>query len=401
MLNLRRPTSLLLILSTLGLSGCHTTHAQSAPSPASAAPLSPSNTSDPGPAQQSQTATTSKHPPRDSSLSLYHNPTYGISFRYPRNYSLVEDADAAESTQDTEDASNLGASTLITQHQLEAEQPGAILVASVLIPDDAYPNTTFVHGHLQFAVNPHVTEPTCRSFAAPADSAWYGATGAAIVQSTVFHWRETTTTNDDLTYTNRNYSGFVNGACYEFFLELAATSASGYNHPISQADVMKILRPLEKIVSSFQVRAAPAPLAHPAPLNPPVSPAALVYPAPPPQKELPLVHSFTVAPLRDPSFNGVYRLSWNVSGARENETFFSVNCSSSVAVYRLTGPDSPKAGFPCGIFTPAASTSGFLDLQFDNRSSSDVPVTFTLFVYSLGYGTRSLCIPRAHSPVSN
>src|SRR5260370_6157379 len=123
-----------LVLGTIWLSGCDDSHARSAPARPSSA------------SAQGTAPSAAKHPPRDSVLATYNNPTYGVSFRYPRNYLLEEEIEPDDS------------STLSTQQELEAEQPGSVLVASVVVPDDAYPNTTFVSGHLQFAANYSVSE---------------------------------------------------------------------------------------------------------------------------------------------------------------------------------------------------------------------------------------------------
>jgi hypothetical protein len=246
MLHWKRSIGFVLVLSTISFSGCRSSHANPAPSHAVSAAISAGKTFDARSVQQSRTPATPKHPPRDSALSVYNNPAYGVSFRYPRNYSLEEDdLDAG--------------SALKTQQQLQAEQPGSILIATIEIPDDAYPNTTFVAGHLQFAVNPQATAETCRSFVAPPDSDWPGATDETIIQGIPFHWRDRGAITSDAVFASRDYAGFSNGTCYEFFLRVAATPAANSAVPIAPADLSKILRPLEKTVSSLQLHPAPAP----------------------------------------------------------------------------------------------------------------------------------------------
>jgi hypothetical protein len=160
----RRSSSLLLILGVVWLSGCHSTRAQGAPSQSLATKPEP------------VPVPVAKHVPRDSAVSVYNNPTYGISFRYPRNYSLDEALDSEEPT------------ILQAQQELAIQQPGATLVALVAIPADAYPNTNFRSGTLQFAVNPAVTPEVCRSFAVPLDGAYrFGTTS---IQGVNFLWRQ-------------------------------------------------------------------------------------------------------------------------------------------------------------------------------------------------------------------
>jgi hypothetical protein len=248
----QRPILYLLLLSTAFLPGCNTTRARSAPARSSIVK------------SQTPTPPVSKHPPRDSAFALYHNPAYGVSFRYPRNYaldSLGEDADAVAESP-----------TLKTQQQFDAEQPGALLLATIEIPADSYPNTTFVEGHLQFAVNPPSTAESCRALVVPPDSDLPGATDQTIIQGIPFHWRDRGAITPDAIAAGRDYAGFSAGACYEFFLEVAAmppatqapasAPASSLNSPtrLAPADLPKILRPLEKTVSSLQFHPpAPAP----------------------------------------------------------------------------------------------------------------------------------------------
>ncbi len=172
-------------------------------------------------------------------FSSYNNPSYGVTFRYPRNYFLD---DALES----EDAPILEA-----RQKLAAQQPGATLVATVTIPPDAYPNTTFVSGTLQLIVNPRVTRETCQSFAVPLDEAY--TFGATSIQGTAFNWRQRRSAAAGTGFLNRDYAGYSNGTCYEFFLEIVTGSNPDLDPGIKDADEVKIMRQLEKLVLSLQI----------------------------------------------------------------------------------------------------------------------------------------------------
>src|SRR6266481_9839127 len=115
-----------------------------------------------------------KDAPHETFLSTYHNPEEGISFRYPRNYSL-EEGDVQERSF-----------FLKKQDDFDIDQPGATLLATVLIPEDGYPNTTFEHGSLQLVANGAGTEKDCR------ESTLVGAYGnnsrTMTIQGTVFRW---------------------------------------------------------------------------------------------------------------------------------------------------------------------------------------------------------------------
>lgn len=249
MLESKQAVTIILTLNLLVLSGCRGGHANFAPSRSSTSALSLGNRPGSPSSTPGQTPPIAKRLPRDSAFSIYNNPGYGVSFRYPRIYALEEVVEEE-------------GSTLQTQQSLSAEQPSAILLASVEIPDDAYPNTTFAGGHLQFAINPAVTDDTCRSFAAPPDQAGIGIAGATTVQGISFHWGQHGSSAGDTAYENRDYAGFSNGTCYEFFLQVGSTSLADPDGHIAQADIHKIFRALEKIVLSLQVRPTPAAPSH-------------------------------------------------------------------------------------------------------------------------------------------
>jgi hypothetical protein len=227
MLLQRLTISLLLILGAVWLAGCRSTYAQSAPARPSAAK------------EQEPTSSRTKHPPRVSAMSVYNNPTYGVSFHYPRNYLLAE-------ALDSDDPSILDA-----QEELTARQPGSTVVVTVSIPPDAYPNTTFRSGTLQLGINPSVTPETCQSFAAPLDDAY--RLGSTSIQGIAFHWRERGSAAAGSGTLNREYAGFSGGTCYEFFLEIVTGSNPELDPGIKDADETKIMRHLDKIVSSLQI----------------------------------------------------------------------------------------------------------------------------------------------------
>ena len=174
----------------------------------------------------------------ETSLSTYYDPEEGISFHYPRNYSL-EEGDVLESSF-----------FLKRQQDLDLEQSGATLLATVLIPEDGYPNTTFEHGSLQLVANETGTEKDCRELA-PIGSDGIGPK-IVTVQGVIFRWsgRESETAGTKIL--ERAYAGYSQATCYEFLLIVAAEEApdpDGFRKP---ADTGKIMRQLEKIVRSAQ-----------------------------------------------------------------------------------------------------------------------------------------------------
>jgi hypothetical protein len=228
------------------------------------APAAVSSTT-PNPKHRSHRSTIAKPPDRDSAFSTYNNPDYSLSFQYPRTFSL------SENTSDPKD----GPSPQL-QSQLDSDQSGLILLAAIEIPDDAYPNTTFSSGHLQLAVNPSLGAPACLALAAPddpekADASLHESTGVDAIHGLVFHWRQSRSSLDQTDTLSRDYFVFANNTCYELFLEVTAsvpaptpasspTAPADFSAPSATpdsaakpADLPKILRTLEKSVSTFQL----------------------------------------------------------------------------------------------------------------------------------------------------
>jgi hypothetical protein len=177
--------------------------------------------------------------PHEGFLSTYHNPEEGISFRYPRNYSL-EEGDVQERSF-----------FLKKQEDLDNEQPGATLLATVLIPEDGYPNTTFEHGSVQLVINEAGTEKGCRDASVLTSSGSFPRTLTA--RGIGFRWSEEGSETGGTKVLERAYAGYAHGTCYEFFLTVAAEEApdpDGFKKP---ADTAKITKQLEKIVSSAQI----------------------------------------------------------------------------------------------------------------------------------------------------
>jgi hypothetical protein len=230
---------LLAAIGSLELTGCGGESARSAQTQTSpAVPSADKNT------RQAATAPSPAHAARkgfarEAPLSIYRNPEAGISFRYPRNYSL-EEGDVQESSF-----------FLKRQEDLDGEQPGATLLATVQIPEDGYPNTTFEHGSLQLIVKESGAERACR------EASLVGSSGndpkATTIQGIVFRWNERESETAGTEIVERAYAGFSQATCYEFLLTVAAEEApdpDGFRKP---ADIKKIMKHLEKVVGSLQI----------------------------------------------------------------------------------------------------------------------------------------------------
>lgn len=263
---------LLAISATLAVFGCPAGHSffsfsRSASSPATASSRS-SGRSQEGKREKPAVA---KHLWSDSAFPVYRNPDYGISFRYPRNFALQEQSQASDSDSGTAatatppdsmaldvTATSASASdaadpeTPQTQVQQNVAQASAHLIATVSIPSDAYPNTTFESGTLQFLVHRAATE-SCQPFATEPGSARDGASGTASIQGIPFAWRERSSIETETRHVRREYAGYSAGTCYEFRAEVDTFAKADQDEETTPAVTKKILRILEKIVLSVQI----------------------------------------------------------------------------------------------------------------------------------------------------
>lgn len=222
-----------------------------------------------------------KPAPRDYLFASYSDPEFGASFRYPRNFALL---DSSEENADSdrviswEQAKQAGTG-IRTSEELSLDDPGASLLATIVVPDDAYPNTSFAGGSLQFAINRYQTAGTCRSNLLARQGDAKGPSGVTTTQGVSFAWIDIDTGDGSTEFYERDYAGFANDACYEFFVRIgvkspasddaalqnvstagaapdggSGSSVTGEESPSSRRpDERKILAHLEKIVASLQV----------------------------------------------------------------------------------------------------------------------------------------------------
>jgi hypothetical protein len=133
-------------------------------------------------------------------------------------------------------------------------------LATVLIPEDGYPNTTFEHGSLQLAVNEAESEKGCQAVSEMGLSG--SGSQTLTIQGVVFHWTEEETETAGSKILQRKYAGYSQGSCYQFRLLLAAEESPDPNGFTKNADMVRIMKQLESIVTSSRVftKSAPAPV---------------------------------------------------------------------------------------------------------------------------------------------
>jgi hypothetical protein len=196
--------------------------------------------------------------------ALYADKNYGVSFRYPKRYTL-KSADTIKPGSTQQSAMNF-------------VQPGGLNLVTVELPKNSYPHTDLASASFNVSVNPTLTAEQCSQFALlqPASTdkpailpAKVKLAGLDLLSMEAISGPETS--QSDAKY----YHAFVNGACYEFALglstqaaikEVQAIDAPAKDAPARQSDdeVVPIdrtvvFRRLQSILATVKIEPAAAP----------------------------------------------------------------------------------------------------------------------------------------------
>ncbi len=167
--------------------------------------------------------------------ATYVNAMYGVSFTYPRKYSLQ--------AGDKKSSMPVPASFL---------KPGAIEVASVDMPDDLYPDTDFSSALLNVSVNPGLTADECTQFAPNSKDADAAKPANAKLGANEFAELEQMNGQPNGQSDLKYFHLFKNGACYEFALDVETSRKPDVD--LAQADRGKVFQQLEKILTTARIK---------------------------------------------------------------------------------------------------------------------------------------------------
>jgi hypothetical protein len=167
--------------------------------------------------------------------ATYVNATYGVSFSYPRKYSLQ--------------AGNKKLSMPVPASFLKG---GAIQVATVDMPDDLYPDTDFSSALLNVSVNPDLTADECGQFVPNSKDAEAAKPTNAKLGANVFAELEQMNGEANAQSDLKYFHLFKNGACYEFALEVVTSRKA--NEDLAQVDRGQVFKQLEKILTTARIK---------------------------------------------------------------------------------------------------------------------------------------------------
>lgn len=194
---------------------------------------------------------------RQRTVSTYKNADYGLTFRYPKNYSLTKD-----------DKTGLEGAAL-GPVEMNFVQPGGTRLAAVQLPGSIYPGTDFVSGFFNVNANPKLTAEQCAQFAfndakqaaasEPEDSMEIDSAPApnkVKMEGAEFTEVESSGGEAAKHADAKYYHVYKNGACYEFALGLETAGDKSDAKPVDH-DV--VFRKLNWMLSTVKITAAGVP----------------------------------------------------------------------------------------------------------------------------------------------
>jgi hypothetical protein len=180
-----------------------------------------------------------------ASTATYKNSTYGISFRYPKTYTmLTPEKDSKESAWPDPVAMNFA-------------EPGGETLTTLVLPG------TRASSYFKTSVDKGITAEQCSKFATtpePTEATTNPPVDAdddsivpvkANILGVEFAKAESVTEQSEARY----YHHFENGACYEF--ALGVEDAPGTSKPV---DHLQVFDKLERIMTTVKIKSDPVPV---------------------------------------------------------------------------------------------------------------------------------------------
>ena len=171
--------------------------------------------------------------------ATYVNGAYGVSFSYPRKYSLQ----AGDGKSSMPVPANF-------------VKPGAVEIASVDMPDTSFTDTDFSSALLNVTVNPGMTAEECTQFVPSSDpnpakpeTVKIGSNEFTVLEQMTGAMEH----QSDLKY----FHVFKNGGCYEFALDVETSRKP--DEELAQVDRGKVFQQLSKILTTARIKGVELP----------------------------------------------------------------------------------------------------------------------------------------------
>jgi hypothetical protein len=149
---------------------------------------------------------------RKAPTYTFNEPTYGVSFKYPRNYILKTGDEPQEM-----DLAGLG------QLKTNYVQPGGVTVAAIELPRSSYPGTDFTSAYFGMSIHSSLSQEQCEQFAYPKSEHPENEPGSVSkvkIGGTEYAMVEDLGGTDKQESHLKYFHHFDNGNCYEFSMGL-------------------------------------------------------------------------------------------------------------------------------------------------------------------------------------
>jgi hypothetical protein len=221
-------------------------------------PINPQSVTTPAVAAvQPSAVTPKKRVQHEAPMATYTEPSYGVSFRYPKSYILKTD-DAQEL-----DLSELG------PVQTDSIQPGGVTVAAIEMPRSSYPGTDFTSAFFTVSVNSSLSKDQCQQFGVTKSEHEneLGVPAKVKLGGTDFTMVENFGDSANKEPRMKYFHHFENGNCYEFGMGLGTVdeNVAGLK-PVNRS---LVFGKLEQILASVKLQPVSASqVAKEAPVHP-------------------------------------------------------------------------------------------------------------------------------------
>src|SRR5437660_169454 len=243
----------LLIVCSIAV-GCSSDKPQPASSnnqPAMTSPTPPAVTAPASPAPALQAAAKPVHKKivrKVAATVTYADKTSGVSFEYPRKYSL-KTGDAADKLVSSDPV------------PMDFVQPGGVALAAVAVPESAYPKSDLGSAFFNVSMNKALTAEQCSQFSAPQVSSTVPADTAApttprlsklMIGDMELQGTETLASQGTREEASRYYHVLENGACYELALKVTTSNIENQGGA-THVDLGEVFKRLEKILAPAKI----------------------------------------------------------------------------------------------------------------------------------------------------
>lgn len=243
----------LLIICSIAV-GCSSDKAKSTTSDSQSAMVAPAATTPPvAPVQQAAAKPAHKRVHKTPATLAYADKDLGVSFQYPRKY-MLKTGDAANELVSSDPV------------PMDFVQPGGLAIATVAIPESAYPNSDLAAAFFNVSVNKSLTAEQCGEFSEAKPTAQVDSATPAtatvqpsklIIGDMELVSSESTASQGTREEASKYYHVFENGACYELALKVATTGVEteGGKH----VDRDEVFQRLDKILATVKINPVTAP----------------------------------------------------------------------------------------------------------------------------------------------